>query len=204
MGLVCDDPGLKRELLELSARQVTSELRVLHVYDGAAEVRRSGGVLHCEAAARLSAGPDSRLTYWFIMDGDGKLSVNYRIGSPIPIPVSTPAPAPTGTPALVSTPLPAPTGAPTPTPAPSPSVPPLPTPSETPMPASPATATPTPTPAPTPAPNPDEMRVYESCAEAEVAGESRVQGSKGPGKGFPKAMVPGVRDGDGDGVVCEK
>ena len=35
-------------------------------------------------------------------------------------------------------------------------------------------------------------------------GEPRVQGSKGGGRGFPKSMVPSARDGDGDGVVCER
>ena len=53
---------------------------------------------------------------------------------------------------------------------------------------------------PTPEP---ENRVYGSCEEAEAAGEERVQGSQGGGRGFPKAMVPSARDGDGDGVVCE-
>ena len=42
---------------------------------------------------------------------------------------------------------------------------------------------------------------YEGAAEA---GESRCQGSQGGGLGFPKAMVPDARDGDGDGVVCER
>ena len=46
--------------------------------------------------------------------------------------------------------------------------------------------------------------VYGSCQEAEFAGESRFQGSQGGGLGYPKAMVPSARDGDGDGVVCEK
>ena len=46
--------------------------------------------------------------------------------------------------------------------------------------------------------------VYGSCEEAAAAGEQRVQGSQGGGLGFPKAMVPSARDGDGDGVVCEK
>ena len=45
---------------------------------------------------------------------------------------------------------------------------------------------------------------YSSCEEAEKAGEERVQGAKGSGRGFPEAMVPSARDGDGDGVVCEK
>ena len=46
--------------------------------------------------------------------------------------------------------------------------------------------------------------VYGSCEEAESAGEQRVQGSRGGGRGFPKAMVPSARDGDGDGIVCER
>ena len=46
--------------------------------------------------------------------------------------------------------------------------------------------------------------VYGSCEEAAEAGEQRVQGSQGGGRGFPKAMVPSARDGDGDGVVCER
>ena len=54
---------------------------------------------------------------------------------------------------------------------------------------------------PTPGP---EDGVYGSCEEAAVAGEQRVQGSRGGGRGFPKAMVPSARDGDGDGVVCER
>ena len=45
--------------------------------------------------------------------------------------------------------------------------------------------------------------VYGSCEEAAEAGEQRVQGSQGGGRGCPKAMVPTARDGDGDGVVCE-
>ena len=40
--------------------------------------------------------------------------------------------------------------------------------------------------------------------KAETAGESRVQGSAGGGRGFPKETVPCTRDGDGDGVVCER
>ena len=45
---------------------------------------------------------------------------------------------------------------------------------------------------------------YASCEEAEEAGEERVQGSSGSGRGFPQAKVPSARDGDGDGVVCER
>ena len=51
-----------------------------------------------------------------------------------------------------------------------------------------------------------DAAVYRSCDEAAAAGEQRVQGNKGDGKGFPHAMVPSARDGDGDrdGVVCEQ
>ncbi len=48
------------------------------------------------------------------------------------------------------------------------------------------------------------VEVYGSCEEAENAGLERVQGSSGPGWGFPVEMVQGPRDGDKDGVVCEK
>ena len=48
------------------------------------------------------------------------------------------------------------------------------------------------------------VRTYSSCDAAQTAAEIRVQGSKGGGRGFPKWMVPSARDGDGDGVVCEK
>ena len=44
---------------------------------------------------------------------------------------------------------------------------------------------------------------YASCEAAEAAGKPRVQGSSGPGLGFPQAIVPSARDGDSDGVVCE-
>ena len=50
----------------------------------------------------------------------------------------------------------------------------------------------------------DQGGTYASCDEADEAGEQRVQGSKGPGRGFPQSKVPSARDGDGDGVVCEK
>ena len=45
--------------------------------------------------------------------------------------------------------------------------------------------------------------VYDSCEAAVAAGEPRVLGSSGGGRGFPHATVPSARDGDGDGVVCE-
>ena len=46
--------------------------------------------------------------------------------------------------------------------------------------------------------------VYGSCQEAAEAGEQRVQGSQGGGQGYPTAMVPSARDGDGDDIVCER
>ena len=46
------------------------------------------------------------------------------------------------------------------------------------------------------------MRTYANRDAAQAAGEHRVQGSKGGGRGFPKWMVPSVRDGDG--VVRER
>ena len=49
-----------------------------------------------------------------------------------------------------------------------------------------------------------ENSVYGSCEEADAAGATRVQGGQGGGRGFPKATVPSARDGDGDGVVCER
>ena len=49
-----------------------------------------------------------------------------------------------------------------------------------------------------------DSSVYGSCEEAAEAGEQRVQGSQGGGLGYPKAMVPSARDGDGDGIVCER
>ena len=55
-----------------------------------------------------------------------------------------------------------------------------------------------------PTSTPSDGFTYASCQDAEDAGEARVQGSNGPGRGFPKSMVPKARDGDGDGVVCEQ
>ena len=50
---------------------------------------------------------------------------------------------------------------------------------------------------------PDGM-VYASCEEAAAAREPRVKGSRGGGRRFQEVMVPSARDGDGDGVVCER
>ena len=46
--------------------------------------------------------------------------------------------------------------------------------------------------------------VYASCDEAEAAGLEREQGLRGDGRGFPADLVPGARDGDSDGMVCEQ
>ena len=46
-----------------------------------------------------------------------------------------------------------------------------------------------------------ETSVYGSCEEGEPRGEQRAQGSKGGGRGYPKAVVLSARDGDG--VACE-
>ena len=46
-----------------------------------------------------------------------------------------------------------------------------------------------------------DRSVYRSCDEAAAAGEQSVQGSQGGGRGYPKAIVPSARDGDG--IVCE-
>ena len=64
-----------------------------------------------------------------------------------------------------------------------------------------ATATPTVVPEPEPQ---GDTSVNGSCEEAEQAGESRVQGSFGGGRGFPKEIVHSARDSDGDGVVCDR
>ena len=67
------------------------------------------------------------------------------------------------------------------------------------------TAEPTPTETGrTPSSSPTPASTYASCDDAAAAGEPRVQGSSGPGRGFPAAKVPSAGDGDGDGVVCER
>ena len=58
--------------------------------------------------------------------------------------------------------------------------------------------------------DPPDVDVREALESAtgehkpEPAEEQRFQGSQGGGLGYPKAMVPSARDGDGDGVVCER
>ena len=59
-----------------------------------------------------------------------------------------------------------------------------------------------PTATPVPSTATPTTRTYSSCDAAQAVGETRVQGSKGAGRGFPKLMVPSARDGDG--VVCER
>ena len=96
------------------------------------------------------------------------------------------------------TPTSVPTAAPTPSPEPT-AIATL-TPTSTPT--AIATAAPTATATFTPVATPG--MIYGDCDEAEAAGVPRVQGSEGPGRGFYKWQVPSRRDGDGDGVVCEK
>ena len=56
-----------------------------------------------------------------------------------------------------------------------------------------------------PTPEPESSSpVYGSCEESSEAGEQRIQRSQGGGRGFPEEMVPSARDGDGDGIVCER
>ena len=45
---------------------------------------------------------------------------------------------------------------------------------------------------------------YASCSAAEAAGVERQRGTRGNGRGFPAQLVPSARDGDNDGVVCER
>ena len=56
----------------------------------------------------------------------------------------------------------------------------------------------------TPSPSATRTATYASCDDAVAAGEPRVQGGSGPGRGFPAAKVPSAGDGDGDGVVCDR
>ena len=114
--------------------------------------------------------------------------------TPVPTPTATPVPVPTVTNTPTTTPDPTATNTPTPTAIPNPTATNTPTPTATSVPI--ATNTPTPVASPT-------TKRYESCDAASDAGEPRMQGSKGPGLGFPKSMVPSARDGDQDGVVCE-
>ena len=52
--------------------------------------------------------------------------------------------------------------------------------------------------------SPEAGEIYLSCDAAEEAGLERRTGSSGDGRGFPAWQVPSARDGDGDGVVCER
>lgn len=68
-----------------------------------------------------------------------------------------------------------------------------------------ATATPTPTPTEPPSTSPAQTgEIYPNCDAATDAGLERIKGESGDGRGFPAWQVPSARDGDGDGVVCEK
>lgn len=45
---------------------------------------------------------------------------------------------------------------------------------------------------------------YATCDEADAAGLERRRGPRGPSRGFPVDQVAYARDGDGDGIVCER
>ena len=83
---------------------------------------------------------------------------------------------------------------------PTPMAPSIPSPGPTPTP----TLTPTPTPTLTTSQGSPTPASYATCEAAEAAGEPLVRGNQGPGLGFPKELVPSARDGDSDGVVCER
>ena len=126
-------------------------------------------------------------------DQDGVVCELDELPSATPTPISTATPVPV----RMTTNTPTPVAPPTTTPVPMPTAAntSVPVPTATPMPMT--TNTPTPVAPPT-------TKQYESCDAASDAGEPRVQGSSGSGRGFPGSMVPSARDGDGDGVVCEQ
>lgn len=63
------------------------------------------------------------------------------------------------------------------------------------------TAEPIPTATAVPA---ESDEIYSDCDAAVEAGVERIRGESGNGRGFPAWQVPSARDGDGDGVVCER
>ena len=127
--------------------------------------------------------------------------------TPVAPPTATPVPMPTATntsvPVPTATPMPMTTNTPTPVAPPTATPVPMPTATNTSVPVPTATPMPMTTNTPTPV-APPTTKQYESCDAASDAGEPRVQGSSGSGRGFPGSMVPSARDGDGDGVVCEQ
>lgn len=126
------------------------------------------------------------------------------------LPTLTPTPEPTPTETPPPTPTLAPTIEPTATSTPNETLTPSPTVTNTPGPTSTSTPVPTSTPTSTPVPTstpsstPTPSRIYSDCEEARAAGEPRVQGSNGSGRGYYAWQVPSAGDGDGDGVVCER
>lgn len=68
-----------------------------------------------------------------------------------------------------------------------------------------STATPVAVPTATQVVDPQEAgQVFKNCDAAVEAGLERIKGDSGDGRGFPAWQVPSARDGDGDGVVCER
>ncbi len=65
------------------------------------------------------------------------------------------------------------------------------------------------TPTPTQTATPSRAQTYSSCSAAEAARAPRYQGCvrgrcPAGGRGFLASTVPSARDGDGDGIVCER
>ena len=86
--LGCDDETFIDEILNLSAeRESTFSPRLLKLYsDKIEEVERTTKVLRCKAEAKLSAGGDSYITYYYEIDRDGDAFIGYSIGDPVPPP----------------------------------------------------------------------------------------------------------------------
>ena len=55
-----------------------------------------------------------------------------------------------------------------------------------------------------PTTEPEESQCTGHARQPRTQEKPLVQGSQGGGRGFSAKMVPIARDGDGDGVVCER
>lgn len=84
----CDDERLIDGILELSEeRESTFSPRILKLYsDKIEEVERTTKVLRCKAEAKMSAGGDPYITYYYELDRDGDAFIGYSIGDPVPPP----------------------------------------------------------------------------------------------------------------------
>ena len=86
----CDDEHLTDEIIGLSEERESSfSPRILKLYsDVLEEVERTTRGLRCKAEAKLSAGGDFYITYYYEVDRDGDAFVGYSIGDPVPAPGS--------------------------------------------------------------------------------------------------------------------